>query len=323
MAGETTTAAPPAKTTAPGTATADPKAGTTAAGAAAPVAAAEATEVVKINGKEYRLTKAQLIAAAQKGMFADQKLKSVDALQKGTAGLLADLKTPEGWVKLLKNPALGANPQAVIAKLLDSDIIDEATAEKFEKWVYDKRVRPSKLTPEQIQTEKDLSEYAKLKADKESREKNEATAAENAKIQNIRAGVRAEVGKQILADKTFPQTEGAVRSVIEKLRVMNKKGAQITTENIGKALQQVKKDHILHQQALFDAVGEDPEALISIFGEARALRISRALVARHKLKGAKKAAPAESEEPARREKTTEAIDRKLNRTSHGYRIMDV
>ena len=114
-----------------------------------------------------------------------------------------------------------------------------------------------------------------------------------------------------------------MRSVIEKLRVMNKKGAPLTVENIGKALQQVKKDHILHQQALFDAVGEDPEALISIFGEARALRISRALVARHKLKGTKKSAPVEPVEGERREKTTEAIDRKLNRTPHGYRIMDI
>ena len=321
MADTGTTAPPPAKPAAPA---ADPKVGEVPAAGAAPAAAAEPTEDYVISGKVVKLTKAQAKAYVQKGFFADKQLRSVDALQKGTAGLLADLKTPEGWVKLLKNPALGANPQAVIAKLLESDIIDEETAEKFEKWVYDKRVRPSKLTPEQLDQEKKLSEYEKLKAEKEAREKNDATAAEKAKIQQIHAAVRSEVGKQIEADKTFPKTEGAVRSVIEKLRVMNKKGAPLTVENIGKALQQVKKDHILHQQALFDAVGEDPEALISIFGEARALRISRALVARHKLKGAKKpAAPAEPEGEARREKTTEAIDRKLGRTAHGYRIMDI
>ncbi len=313
MAGETTTAAPLVKAE---TSVADPK-------AAAAVAVPEPTRDFKINGKIVKLTAAQVDAFAARGVNADQKLKSVDELQKGTAALIADLKTPEGWVKLLKNPSLGANPKAIISKLLESDLIDEETAGSLEKWVYDKRVRPAKMTPEQLQQEKDNSDYAKLKAEKEARDKNEATAAEQAKIQNIRAGVRAEVGKQILADKTFPQTEGSVRQVIEKLRVMNKKGAPITVENIGKALSQVKNDHILHQQALFDAIGEDPEALISIFGEARALRISRALVARHKLKGAKKAAPAEPDGEVRREKTTEAIDRKLNRTPHGYRIMDI
>ena len=51
--------------------------------------------------------------------------------------------------------------------------------------------------------------------------------------------------------------------------------------------------------------------------------LARALVARHKLKGTKKAAPAEPEGEVRREKTTDAIDRKLNRTPHGYRIMDI
>src|ERR1035437_9080025 len=173
MAGETA-AAPAGPIT-------DAEAGARPAAVAAPVVNPEATETIKANGVEHKVTKAQLIALAHKGAFADGKLKSVEALQKGTAGLVADRKTPEGWVKLLKNPALGANPQAVIAKLLDSDILDEATAEKFEKWVYDKRVRPSKMTPEQIQQEKDLSEYAKLKAEKESREKTDATAAEQAK----------------------------------------------------------------------------------------------------------------------------------------------
>jgi hypothetical protein len=316
------TAAPPAKPSAPAAPATDPKAGAAPAGGAPP-ANPEATEVVKINGKEYRLTKAQLIAAAQKGMFADQKLKSVDALQKGTAGLLADLKTPEGLVRVLKNPALGANPKEVFKALMASDVIDDELKETMSKWVYDNVVAQAKKTPEQIENEKKLSEYERLKKAEEERKQKEATAAEQAKIKQIYAGVRAEVSKQIVADKTFPQTEGSIRQVVEKLRVMNKKGVTITPENIGKALQLVKKDHVLHQQALFDAVGEDPEALISLFGEARALKISRALVARHKLKGAKKAAPVESDEAPRREKTTEAIDRRLGRTPQGYKVMDI
>lgn len=315
MADSGTTVAPPAKPAPP---VVDPKAAP-ASGAAAP----EATETIKVNGKEMKVTKAQLIALAQKGAFADGKLKSVEALQKGTAGLLADLKTPEGLVKILRNPALGANPKEVFKALMASDVIDDELKETMSKWVYDNVVAQSKKTPEQIENEKKLSEYEKLKKAESDRKMQEATAKEKAQIQALHSAVRTEVGSQIESDKTFPKTEGAVRSVIEKLRVMNKKGAQITKENIGKAIQQVKKDHILHQQALFDAVGEDPEALISIFGEARALRVSRALVARHKLKGSKKAAPAEPDGEPRREKTTEAIDRKLNRTSHGYRIMDV
>lgn len=281
----------------------------------------EATEEIKVNGKVIKLTKAQLVAAAQKGMFADQKLKSMDVLQSKTAALINALKTPEGLLQVLKDPALGASPKEVFKKLMSSEIIDDELKESMSKWVYDNVVVQSKMSPEQIEKEKKLSDYERLKKAEEDRKTKEVTEAQNAQISQIYQAIRGEVTKQVLADKTFPQTEGSIRAVVEKLRVMNKQGAPITTENIAKALGLVKKDHIMHQQALMDTI-EDPEGLIALVGEERALKISRALVARIQAKAKLKVAEAKPEEIVR-EKTTDRIDKKLGRTPQGYTVLDI
>ena len=117
----------------------------------------------------------------------------------------------------------------------------------------------------------------------------------------------------------WPAMLGRKDAVVEKLRVMNRKGAPISPENVTKSLGLVKKDHLLHQQTMFDAI-EDPEALIALFGEARALKISKALVARLKAKGAAK--PAEGAKPA----STGGRDsdsKQFGRERHGYKVMDV
>lgn len=278
----------------------------------------EATEEIKVNGKVIKLTKAQLVAAAQKGMFADQKLKSMDVLQNKTAALINALKTDP--MSVLNDPALGISREALLDKIMAADVSD-ATKEKMSKWVYDNVVVTSKMTPEQLEKEKKLSDYERLKKAEEDRKTKEVTEAQNAQITQIYQAIRGEVTKQVLADKTFPQTEGSIRAVVEKLRVMNKQGAPITTENIGKALGLVKKDHILHQQALMDTI-EDPEGLIALVGEERALKISRALVARIQAKAKLKVAEAKPEGEAPREKTTDRIDKKLGRTPQGYTVLD-
>jgi len=149
------------------------------------------------------------------------------------------------------------------------------------------------------------------------------TSKKQQQVNEVYQQIRAEVSKQILADKTFPQTEGSIRQVVEKLRVMNRQGVQPTPENITKALALVKKDHMAHQQALLDAI-TDPEGLISAIGEERALKISKALVARLQAKqaasGKKPEAKVEGEENL---KTTERIDRKLGKTPQGYTVMKI
>lgn len=282
----------------------------------------EATEVIKVNGKEMKFTKAQVTALAQKGFFADQKLKSMDVLQSTTSKLIEKLKTPEGLLEVLSDKALGTSKKDVFRKLMASDVIDDELKEEMSKWVYDNVVQKSKLTPEQIENEKKLSDYERLKKAEEDRKQKEMSEAQKTQLTNIYQAIRAEVTKQITADKTFPQTEGSIRAVVEKLRVMNKQGVPITVENIGKALNFVKKDHLLHQQTMFDAI-EDPEALIALFGEERALKISRALVARIKAKEKAKAKEEKPIENGVREKVTDRIDKKLGRTQHGYQILDV
>ncbi len=290
---------------------------------AAPVAvkAEEATEIVKVNGKEVKLTKSQLIAAAQKGLFADKKLEGMKVLQGTTQKLLEDLKSPEGLLKILKDPALGASPKEVFKRLMASDVIDEELKETMSKWVYENVVQQAKKTPEQIENEKKLSDYERLKKADEDRKAQALSEKQKTEVQQVYAAVRSEVTKQILADKTFPQTEGSVRAVVEKLRVMNKQGAAITPENITKALGLVKKDHVLHQQTMMDAL-EDPEQLIALIGEPRALKISKALIARLKAKTATKAVEVKPE-PESREKVTDRIDRKLGRTPQGYHVLDI
>ena len=296
---------------------ASPSKGAPAAPAAAAAPNPEATETIKVNGKEVKVTKAQLIAYAQKGMFADGKLKSMGTITEKTASLLNALKTDP--LSVLRDPSLGANPKEVLRSLLKSDVIDDELKEDLSKWVYENVVKKGQLTPEQIENEKKLTDYERLKKQETDRKTAEATAAQKAQIDQIYTGVRAEISKQIVADKTFPQTEGAIRSVVDKLRVMNKKGATITAENITKALDLVKKDHLLHQQTMFDAI-EDPEALIALFGEARALKISKALVARLKNKAATKAPAAKDEEALTGDK---ARQKKFGIDRHGYHVMDV
>lgn len=278
-----------------------------------------ATETLKVNGKEIKVTKAQLIAAAQKGFFADQKLKSVDVLAKKTESLLASLKTPEGAMQVLKDAGLSA--EALLDKILESDASD-AAKEKMSQWVYKNVVQAAKLTPEEVERDKKLSDYERLKKQEEARKQADLTAKQQAQVQRVYSAVRAEVTKQILADKTFPQTEGSIRQVVEKLRVMNKQGVPVTTESVTKALGLVKKDHLLHQQAMLDTI-EDPEGLIALVGEARALKISKALVARLQAKTKASAKEEKVQEKSVREKVTDRIDKKLGRTSQGYTILDV
>ena len=291
--------------------------------AAAPATNPEATETIKVDGKEYKVTKAQLIALAQKGHFADKKLQSMAVLQSKTNALIQALKTPEGLISILKDPALGANPADIIRKLISSDLITEEVGEDLAKWVYEHKVRTAQMTPEQLEQEKKLTDYERLKKAEDDRKAQEVTAKQQEQINAVYQQIRSEVTKQILADKTFPQTEGSIRQVVEKLRVMNKQGAAITTENITRAISLVKKDHMTHQTALLDAMN-DPEGLIAAIGEERALKISKALVARLQAKqaasGKAKSEP-KSEGEDKELKTTERIDRKLGKTPQGYSIM--
>jgi hypothetical protein len=322
MAEGTGTAAPAAVAAGKGEA-AKPIAGAPGSAAAAPAAKAdEATQEFIVNGKPVKLTAAQVKIAVQKGLFADQKLKSIDSLKSSTERIVAALKTPEGVLGLLKDKSLGNSPKAVLKALLSSDAIDDEAKEDLSQWVYQNVVKKAQLTPEQIENEKKLTDYERLKKQEDERKQREVTEQQKAQVQQVYQAVRAEVTKQIVADKTFPQTEGSVRQVIEKLRVMNKKGAPINAENVGKALALVKKDHVLHQQTMFDAL-EDPEGLIALIGEARALKISKALVARLKAKSKAKPAAEAVQEGEGREKVTERIDKKLGRTAHGYHVLNI
>ncbi len=292
----------------------------TAGAPAAKPAVAEQTFEVKVNGQVKKLTQAQLVAAAQKGLFADGKLKSMDVLQGKTAGLIQALKSPAGLLSILKDPALGANPKEVFKTLMASDIVDDELKEAMSKWVYDNVVVQGKKSPEQVENEKRLARLDQLEKDEEKRKQDALTVQQKQQVDGIYQAVRSEVTKQIVADKTFPQTEGAIRLVIEKLRVMNRKGAPVTAESITKALWTVKNDYLLLQQSILDA-DDDPEALISRIGEARALKISKALIARLK----KKAAPAADAKTE--EGTPENLDsrnsRKFGRERHGYQVLDV
>ncbi len=283
----------------------------------AAAAAPEATETIKVNGKEIKVTKAQLIAAAQKGYFADSKLKSMGVLSEKTAALLADIKSPAGLLKILKDPSLGANPKEIMKALISSDLVDEEMLDEIAKLTHDRWLPRQKMTPEQIENEKKLTDYERLKKQDEDRKQQALSQQNQAQIQHIYQAVRAEVSKQIVEDKTFPKTEGAIKAVIETLKSINKKGSPVTVENIGKALAKVKKDHLIHQQTMFDAI-DDPESLIALVGEARALKISKALVARLKAKGAAKAA--EKKEPQVGEKARVS---RFGTDRHGYTVMDV
>ena len=292
---------------------ADPK----AAGVAKPVE--QVTRDIIVNGKPVKVTDKQLVALAQKGMFADSKLKSLDVLQKSAASLIEKLKSPEGLLEILKDPKLGASPKEVFRKLMASDVIDDELKEDMTKWVYDKVVVAGKKTPEQLETEKKLSEYEKMKKQQEDQRLKQLSEQQKAQVQQIYQAVRSEVVKQVAADKTFPQVEGSIRAVVEKLRVMNKQGTQITPQAVTKAIELTKKDILLHQQAIFDAI-EDPEALISFFGEARALKISKALVARLKTKAGAK----ETAKPAGEKKESlQEREKRHGTVAGGYQVMDV
>ena len=299
----------------------DPKGG--AAPAPANGTAPAATYELKVDGKVFNVTEAQLRAYAQKGFFADKALKSVDVLKSSTSNLINKLKTPEGLWEVLSDPALGANPKAVFKKLMASGIVDDELKDEMGAYLYNNDPRINKtLTPEQLEQRKKLEDYERMKTEEQKRKEADLSAKQKEQISKIYQGIRAEVTKQILADKTFPQTEGSIRGVVEKLRVMNKQGTPITVQSITKALDLVKKDNLLHQQSMFDAT-TDPEELIKLFGEERALRVSRALVAR--LKGKQQAKPGAVPEVKRegREKITDALDRKYGRNKQGYQVLDI
>jgi hypothetical protein len=285
---------------------------------AAPVAA-ETTETYLVNGKEVKLTAKEARAAVQKGLFADQRLKSMDVLTKSSTAIVNALKTPQGVIDLLKDKSLGNSPKAVLKALLSSDAIDEEVKEELSAWVYKNVVQPAKLSPEEIERDKKLSEYERLKKADEDRKQADMTKQQREQVNQVYQNVRAEVTKQILADKTFPQTEGSIRSVVEKLRVMNKKGAPITVENVTKALGLVKSDFYAHQVAILDAF-TDPEDLIKAIGETRALKISKALIARLQKVGKVKPLTQESDADKPRRKITDVLDERNGRHPSGYSL---
>lgn len=311
------TTAAPAATPAKAAPAVDPKAQAT------PTPAAEPTQEFVVNGKPVKLTAAQVKMAVQKGLFADQQLKSIDVLKKNTEALISKIKTPEGIIEILRDKSLGNSPQAVLDKLLESDMIDDGTKERLSKWVYERVVKPSKMSPEEIEREKKLSEYERMKAEADKRKQTEEQQQQQAKVQQIYQGIRAEVTKQIVADKTFPQTEGCIRQVIDKLRVMNKSKAPITSQTIAKAIENVKKDHLLFQQSILDGDKDQPdygERLISRIGEERALAISRALVAR--LQAKQKASVKEEKKADGSVSLEEGLAKKYGTTKDGRTIMN-
>ncbi len=304
---------------APAVPVAPPKGAPAAPPAAAAAANPEATETIKVNGKEIKVTKAQLIAYAQKGMFADGKLKSMGTLTEKTSALLNALKTPEGLLGILKDKSLGANPKEVLRSLLKSDLVDDELKEDIARWTYENVVQPGQLTPEQVEQKKKLTDYERLKKEDADRKAAALSEQNKAQMNQIYTAVRSEVTKQITEDKTFPKTEGAIKAVIDTLKAINKKGFPVNSENVAKALAKVKKDHLIHQQTMFDAI-EDPEQLIALFGEARALKISQALIKRLKNKAAAKAPAAKDEEALTGDK---ARQKKFGVDRHGYHVMDV
>ena len=270
---------------------------------------------LKVDGKEVKVTKEQYTALAQKGAFADKQLQSLAQLKKSTEGLINSLKTPEGLIQILKDPALGANPKEVFKRLMASDVIDDELKETMSRWVYDNVVSQARKTPEVIAAEKAAKELEMYKKQDADRKQQELSAKQQAQLQQIYEVVRGEISKQIVADKTFPQTEPAIKQVIEKVRIMNKQGVPITEAAIAKAMELVKKDHLNHQTALFDAI-EDAEQLIKMVGEERALKISKAVVTR--LKNKEKAA---SKETKKEEKVSSARTKKSDLLGHGYQEM--
>lgn len=286
-------------------------------GAAKP---AEATRTIKVNGKEVQVTESQLITLAQKGYFADQSLKSTRELTAKTQRLIEALKSPEGILEVIKDPTLGISTDDLLERILASDMSDERK-ERLSKFVYENVVLASKKTPEELEKDKKLGDYERLKKQEEARKKAEADQQQKQQLDQVYKAVRAEVVKAVKDDKSFPQVEGSMRAVMQKLKVMNANNVPINETSIKKAVDLVKKDILLHQQAIFDAITDD-EALVATFGEERALRFSRALVARLKAK-AKSEAEKPKPEQENRLKVTDAIDKKLGRERHGYQVLDV
>lgn len=275
---------------------------------------------LKFNGKTYNVTEEQYQALAQKGMLADQSLKSVDVLKKSTQGLIDSIKSPEQFLGMLKTNAkeLGIDPKDYLRQLVSKGLVDDDDLEFLASETHNKWLPRQKMTPEQIEQNKKLAEYEQLKKEKEARLKDDLTKQQQAQVQEVYQQVRSEVTKQVLADKTFPQTEGTIRSVVEKLRVMNKKGAPITVENVTKALGLVKTDFIAHQVAILDSITDD-NALVEAIGKPRALRISRALIAA--LRPNVEAKPkAEKAEDGPRRKVTQELNDKYQRHPLGYSL---
>ena len=315
MADEATT-----QTTTETTTATDPKAAAvgTAVATGAATKGEEATEVIKFQGKEYKVTPTQFRALAQKGYLADQRLKSADVLTKKTEALISALKTPDGFLQILQDKSLGVNPKEVFKKLLSAGFVDDEVRDMMGEYLYNNDPRINKsLTPEQLEQKRKLEEYEQMKAEQEKRKQEDMTKAQQAQVQQVYQAVRAEVTKQVLADKTFPQTEPTIRAVVERLRVMNKQGAPVTVENVTKALKFVKDNFLVHQKEILDSITDD-EALIAAIGEQRALRMSRALVKRVQAKGKATTKP---EGEKGEGKIQEQIARKLGKTEQGYTVV--
>lgn len=270
-----------------------------------------------VDGKKVSLTDKQVTAIVQKGLYADKKLESVSILQKRTESLLNTLKTPEGLINVLKDPSLGNSPKEVFKRLMNSDIVDDELKETMARWVYDKVVVPASMDPAEREKQERENRLATLEKEKKEREELELSQRQQIQLNAIYEEVKNQISKQLLADKTFPQIPAAIQWVINKVRILNREGVPVTQESIKKAIGLAKSDFIKAQSSILDSI-QDPEELISALGEERALKISKALVAR--LTAKNKITPEGADRPL---PISEKLEKTFNRTPQGYKILDI
>jgi hypothetical protein len=252
----------------------------------------------------------------------------MDLALKNTQNLVEALKTPEGTIAFAKQ--MGIAPETLIERLLGSDISENAK-EIVGRVAHKLFVEEPKLTPQQIEDRKKLTDYERLKRQEDERKKQEITQKQQAEMQGMYKAIKGEVSKSVLEDKTLAHTEENLRRLIDKIRVVNrnfkaKQGRDLSMDEvktvIPKAIGWVHKDNQLHRNAMIEAVKGDSEKLISLVGEDMAMAISRALISRVQARQ-KEAGKKPAENPQRRESVTEKIDRELGRTPQGFKVMNI
>lgn len=237
---------------------------------------------VKINGKEEDWPESKVIERAQKSEAAEQMFKRAAGMEKALGNFATMVRTPEGALKILQNPNLGADLKGIVMHAVKSN--PELLSE-VKKLLLRREVIPNLPENQRIplQQQAELEDLRAFKKAQEAERQAHITKQRTLARQQLIQKQLQQVGSQIagaLKSSGMPDNKMIVSRVARTMQISRQAGSPLTP---AQAVERVKNDLRTEYHSQF-ANAADDESILRLLPEGVAERINRALLAKLKTK---------------------------------------